>query len=118
MLTTSSGTPIKSALEGLLWDAHYPWLGRTRSAALAGLDRPSCCHPERSEGSGSTGAEMLRGVYPERSEGLSRTARTPLQSAHRASLISKCLPSLLDLEAVQTRLLAPPDLSTCMHRKL
>ncbi len=51
----------------------------------------AACHPEHirsaqgklREGSGSMGAEMLRGVYPERSEGLSMTVRIPIKSAHR-----------------------------------
>ncbi len=47
----------------------------------------TACHPERSEGSGSTGGEILRGVYPERSEGLRMTARTPLKSAHGKSYL-------------------------------
>ncbi len=34
-----------------------------------------CCHPERSEGSVSIGAEMLRGVYTERSDVLSIAMR-------------------------------------------
>ncbi len=37
----------------------------------------NACHPERSEGSGSTEGEILRGVYPERSEGLRMTAARP-----------------------------------------
>jgi len=40
------------------------------------------CHPERSEGSGSPDAEILRGVYPERSEWAQDDSKTPLKSAH------------------------------------
>jgi len=46
-------------------------------ATLSGLERGPACHPERSEGSGWTGAEILRCAqddslglcHPERSEG-------------------------------------------------
>ena len=46
-------------------------------ATLSGLERGPACHPERSEGSGWTGAQILRcaqddkipACHPERSEG-------------------------------------------------
>jgi hypothetical protein len=51
---------------------------------LPAHNKLSCAKNEtHPEGSGSMGAEMLRGVYPERSEGLSMTARIPIKSAHR-----------------------------------
>src|SRR6266571_6374214 len=40
----------------------------TRVRRYASSEVAKQCHPERSEGSGSTGKEMLRGVYPECNE--------------------------------------------------
>ncbi len=69
-----------SAAKGL---AHRP-------LRLLCLSSTPCCHPERSEGSGSTGAEMLRGVYPERSEGLSCRSTIKLGTDNGYFVLKNC----------------------------
>jgi len=92
MLTTSSGTAVKSAnvtlsaAQGLA--RQQPWQDVTDPSVSL-----STVTLSEAKGLARRTERCFAEFTLSEANGLSRTARIPLKSAHGASLISKCLPS-------------------------